>query len=64
MVTIGDDGKGFDFIKETKGIGMRNVSSRIKKMSGTWRVDTSPNKGTIMKLTIPLQYSSIHTQSS
>lgn len=64
LVTIGDDGKGFDFNKETKGIGMKNVSSRIKKMSGTWHVDTAPNKGTIMKLTIPLQYSSIHTQSS
>ena len=64
LVTIGDDGKGFDFNKETKGIGMRNVSSRIKKMSGTWHVDTAPKKGTIMKLTIPLQYSSIHTQSS
>ena len=57
LVTIGDDGKGFVFDKERKGIGIRNIKSRVKKISGTWNVDTAPNKGTIIKLTIPARFS-------
>lgn len=59
LVTIGDDGKGFVFDKERKGIGIRNIKSRVKKMNGTWTIDTSPNRGTVMKLTIPAQFSTI-----
>ncbi|MFD0797531.1 tetratricopeptide repeat protein [Maribacter chungangensis] len=59
LVTIGDDGKGFVYEKDSKGIGMRNISSRVQKMNGTWTVDTAPNKGTVMKISIPACYSSI-----
>ncbi len=58
LVTIGDDGKGFIFNKERKGIGIRNIKSRVKKINGSWHVDTAPNKGTITKITIPAVYSS------
>ncbi len=54
LVTIGDDGKGFILGKETKGIGMRNISSRVAKMNGTWTIDTAPNEGTTMKISIPV----------
>jgi signal transduction histidine kinase len=57
LVTIGDDGKGFTFDKERRGIGIRNIRSRVKKMHGTWTIDTAPNKGTVMKLSIPARYS-------
>jgi two-component system NarL family sensor kinase len=57
LVTLGDDGKGFVFEKERKGIGIRNIRSRVKKMNGTWTMDTAPNKGTVMKLSIPAQFS-------
>jgi signal transduction histidine kinase len=57
LATIGDDGKGFVFDKERKGIGIRNIKSRVKKMHGTWTMDTAPNRGTVMKLTIPVQFS-------
>lgn len=58
LVTIGDDGKGFVFDKERKGIGIRNIRSRVGKINGTWTIDTAPNKGTLMKLVIPVVYSS------
>ncbi len=60
FVTIGDDGTGFSFEKERKGIGIRNISSRVKKMRGTWKIDTAPGKGTEMKISIPVHYSSAH----
>jgi two-component system NarL family sensor kinase len=57
LVTIGDDGKGFVFDKQRRGIGIRNIKSRVKKMDGTWTIDTAQNKGTVMKLSIPAQFS-------
>jgi len=60
LITIGDDGKGFSFEKERKGIGIRNISSRVQKMKGTWSIDTALNEGTVMKLRIPVQHSTMH----
>ena len=60
LITIGDDGKGFSFEKERKGIGIRNISSRVQKMKGTWSIDTAPDEGTVMKLRIPVQHSTMH----
>src|SRR6056297_96244 len=57
VVIIGDDGKGFDFDKERRGIGLRNIKSRVKKINGTWTTETAPNKGTLMKFNIPAVYS-------
>lgn len=53
-LTTGDDGKGFHFNKEKKGIGIRNISSRVSKLNGTWSIDTAPEKGTILYLKIPI----------
>ncbi len=52
-ITIADNGKGFVIKKGRKGIGMRNIASRIKKVDGTWSID-SIGKGTTVKLVIPL----------
>ncbi|MGB3150325.1 MAG: ATP-binding protein, partial [Maribacter sp.] len=53
-LTTGDDGKGFHFNREKKGIGIRNISSRVSKLNGTWSIDTAPGKGTIVSLKIPI----------
>lgn len=53
-LAIGDDGKGFLLNKEKKGIGIRNITSRISKLEGTWSVDTAPGKGTSISLKIPI----------
>ncbi len=62
-VEMGDDGKGFILDKERKGIGMRNLSSRIEKLNGKWFIDTAPNKGTKVTLEIPLFYAESNTKN-
>ncbi len=54
QVTIADDGKGFRKTKRKKGIGMRNIASRIEKLNGEWRIDSSPGNGTTVTLQIPV----------
>lgn len=53
-VRITDDGKGFHIKKGKKGIGMRNISSRMKKVDGTWDMDSKIGNGTTITLIIPI----------
>lgn len=55
-LTIKDDGVGFDANRGKRGIGLRNIISRVKKISGTLDVDSQPGKGTTMSVTIPIKY--------
>lgn len=54
--TIEDNGKGFDAGNPEimKGIGMKNISSRIEYLKGTVDVDSAPGRGTVVGLHIPL----------
>ncbi|MDC6405553.1 MULTISPECIES: tetratricopeptide repeat-containing sensor histidine kinase [Maribacter] len=63
-VEMGDDGKGFDLEKEKRGIGMRNISSRVEKLNGTWKVISEPMKGTTITLEIPLQHVDSNSQAA
>ncbi len=56
-VTIADDGKGFRKTKRKKGIGMRNIASRMEKLNGEWDVESTPGQGTIVTLKIPISFS-------
>lgn len=56
QVLVKDDGIGFDFGKRKRGIGMRNIESRIKKLNGSWHIDSKLGRGTTLKLTIPIEY--------
>lgn len=53
-VAMGDDGKGFKLNKEKKGIGVRNISSRMAKLNGILSIDTAPGEGTNITLKIPI----------
>lgn len=55
-VTVSDDGKGFKTNTGKKGIGMRNISSRINKLNGEWNIESSLDKGTTVTLVVPLVY--------
>ncbi|MUU78690.1 ATP-binding protein [Winogradskyella endarachnes] len=48
-----DDGKGFDISKSKKGIGLKNMKSRVDDIDGeiTWK--SLPNNGTTVKVKIP-----------
>ncbi|HZJ21637.1 MAG TPA: ATP-binding protein, partial [Pricia sp.] len=57
QVTITDDGKGFRKTKRKKGIGMRNIASRMEKLNGEWHIESTPGKGTTVTLEIPVSCS-------
>ena len=54
--TIEDNGKGFDISDKQKfeGIGLKNISSRIEFLKGTVDFDSSPGKGTLVAVHVPL----------
>ncbi len=53
-ITIADDGKGFETKREKKGIGMKNIASRIEKINGNWHLKSHVKKGTTVSLVIPI----------
>ena len=55
-LTIVDDGVGFDTHRKKKGIGLRNIISRAKKIKGKLDIDSKPGKGTTIKVLIPAKY--------
>jgi signal transduction histidine kinase len=54
--TVEDNGRGFDINDKQKfeGIGLKNISSRIKFLKGTVEFDSSPGKGTLVAIHVPL----------
>ncbi len=55
-LTIKDDGVGFDTTKGKRGIGLRNIMSRVKKTNGTVDIDSKKGKGTTISVTMPAKY--------
>ncbi len=53
-VTIADDGVGFDTSTAANGIGLKNISSRVAQLKGSIDITSQINKGTELKLTIPI----------
>jgi signal transduction histidine kinase len=53
-IVIVDDGKGFVVKKGKKGIGTRNITSRVKKVKGTWQLDSMIGEGTKVSVQIPI----------
>jgi signal transduction histidine kinase/streptogramin lyase len=62
-VEIRDDGRGFSDVSATEaptnghagGHGLENMQSRAAQLGGQLSVDSSPGRGTCLKLTIPLK---------
>lgn len=53
-IIMTDNGVGFNTNKGKKGIGIRNITSRINKLKGTWHVDSTEGQGTTTSLKIPI----------
>ena len=55
-VMIEDDGKGFDANdkKKKKGLGLRNIQARAERLNGKLTIDSSPGRGTISIIDIPI----------
>lgn len=53
-VKIEDDGVGFNLKKSRKGIGLKNMKSRVEKLNGTLEITSAMNKGTQIHIKIPI----------
>jgi signal transduction histidine kinase len=55
ITTIEDDGLGFDTQKSKKGIGVKNITSRVKQLNGDWEIHSTQGKGTKIVIKVPLE---------
>ncbi|QWX85504.1 hypothetical protein H0I23_07660 [Cellulophaga sp. HaHaR_3_176] len=55
IVIISDDGIGFDVKKKKKGIGVKNITSRLSKINGDWQINSNLGNGTKITLKIPIE---------
>ncbi|MFT3705349.1 MAG: PAS domain-containing protein [Agriterribacter sp.] len=55
IFSISDNGIGFDPAEKSKGIGLRNIQSRVEFYSGEMKVISAPGKGCLIEIKIPLQ---------
>lgn len=59
FLNIVDDGIGFEVDKKSGGIGMKNIIARAHESDGTIEIKSEKNKGTRIKITVPLDHKSI-----
>ncbi|MBI1783139.1 MAG: tetratricopeptide repeat protein [Sphingobacteriales bacterium] len=54
--TVEDNGKGFDTSDSLKknGLGLKNIQARVEYLKGTVDFDSSPGKGTLVAIHVPL----------
>ena len=52
---IKNEGIGFVVKQKRKGIGIKNMKSRVEKLNGVFTLLSKPNKGTEMKIQIPIK---------
>lgn len=54
LLSISDDGKGFDLSNYKKGRGLSNISSRASLLNGNMEINTAPGKGCVISVVIPI----------
>ncbi|MCB0113966.1 MAG: ATP-binding protein, partial [Caldilineaceae bacterium] len=53
-VQIEDDGRGFDPVREVPGIGLRGMRERALQLQGTVDIESQPQQGSRLTLTLPI----------
>lgn len=54
LLTIKDEGKGFDIAKAPNGIGLKNMRERVEDLQGTFAIESEENRGTTINIRIPI----------
>jgi len=54
VVTVSDNGVGFEPKKRMKGIGIMNITSRAEVHNGKVEIISSPGNGCTLRISIPL----------
>ncbi|PKV49901.1 signal transduction histidine kinase [Aquimarina sp. MAR_2010_214] len=52
-VLFEDNGIGFNAKNKATGLGFENIKNRLKKISGTFHIDSRINRGTIIDIEVP-----------
>jgi glucose-6-phosphate-specific signal transduction histidine kinase len=53
VLTVRDDGRGFDTATGSAGSGLVGISDRLAAIGGTLRVDAAPAAGTTLTAVVP-----------
>lgn len=53
LLTVEDDGRGFDAGSAPDGIGLSNIRTRVEVLHGRFHLDTTPGKGTFISIELP-----------
>lgn len=53
-LAVADNGVGFDTTIKSKGIGFRNIESRVSYYTGKMQLLSSPGEGTLLKVFLPI----------
>ena len=56
VLKITDDGKGFNKVAHTEGIGLKNIRNRAAFYNGRIKITTEPGKGCSLAVYIPLKH--------
>ncbi len=55
VLTISDDGRGFDLAEARgRGLGLISLEERVRLVRGRLAIDTAPQRGTTMRVTVPV----------
>lgn len=54
ILTIKDNGKGFDLSNTKRGLGLHNIFNRVEYFQGTAQLDSGPSRGCELKVEIPV----------
>lgn len=60
QVDVGDDGRGFDVeqaLRNGDGLGLRHLRERVEERAGTFVIESEPNGGTRLHVTVPVDSS-------
>jgi PAS domain S-box-containing protein len=65
-LTVSDSGIGFDreAAKENRGLGLISMEERVKLVKGTFSIDSQPEKGTAVHVSVPLRSGSGSMQAA
>jgi signal transduction histidine kinase len=55
VLTIADDGRGFDVEAASGGLGLISMEERVEQVGGTLRIRSEPGVGTHLEVSTPLQ---------
>ena len=57
LITVEDDGKGFDPAEkeQSEGIGLTNVRTRVEVLRGTLHLESKPGRGTFVNIEVPME---------